>query len=348
MKQLIYCELEFLLNFFNSKPVFDFNLCEESREFKEWINYRDFLLDDNSIILLDIKITCLEQYKNNNEMNLFVNRKNYFNNLIFDQFIEIQKEPDAFFEKVNPHAIFFLSDITKCKQFEEDYGMLFISNDNIYEFTEKIFGFKEELIFFNPDNKSILNWDFISKYKSPCNSMVIVDNYIFEKNTDINLKPLILKLLPGKSLGKLKFHIYIITMKVKNHRTKKDLYCKILNYFGDELKKNIKLKIIYDIKTEATKHHDRNIITNYLWINSGVGFTIFERDYCHQKINVFTHFTLFAIPKNQTIRKVIESLKKLYNSLEESPDDDRKKYLEEHVIPSNQSGIITNRLLKNN
>ena len=341
MKIPCYCELEFLKRFTNDIPKTN-PYSNGTSDFDIWRNFKK-LIFENSRLTVD----------NSNKLREWVkeDRKNPLAVILFKKINEINEMliDEINLETINPHTIFFLTNTQRCEQLEKKHGMLFVSKETQRPNGLKLFN-EEIVISINKRNK-IKNWDNILKNKLPCNSMIIVDNYLFESKRKIkqNLIKLLSKLLPDE-LNSV-FQLQIITEKPNDPKTIPDFFWKLPKELSKSYK--IDLKIIYDTATEAKKHHDRNIITNYLWINSGRGFSIFETVYKEGRGNVEqvshnTHFFLLAIPRNGIVYDMVNSLKKDYKELEYNPDENHKKYLKEHVMPKEKAGEITNRLLKIN
>jgi hypothetical protein len=265
--------------------------------------------------------------------------KNHTENKITINFYQFSIDPDTFFEEVNPHALFFLADTEKCKELEDDYGMMFISNENQKERAE--FLFNDDLVNVSKNDKEnkITSWDFISKYKHPCNSLIIADNYILQYNEKIenNLIGLLRKVLPDK-LNKREFQITIITGEV-GVKQRYDFIMECL----DKLKKpyKISLKII----TKSVDNHDRNFLTNYLWINSGYGFTIFRDDKDHQRLKpeANTHLSITPLNSNPAAKDVVLSLKNQYKKIEQNGVNIGSQLI---VMPKEEQGKVTSKLLK--
>ena len=78
------------------------------------------------------------------------------------------------------------------------------------------------------------------------------------------------------------FHLTVIVHKDTNVSSNKKEQIRI---FLDDFDYEIKLTIL---KTD--KIHDRNILTNYMWINSGYGFELFDKG------NVFKETQLLLFP----------------------------------------------------
>ena len=163
-----------------------------------------------------------------------------------------------------------------------NYGVI---NVNLSNFSNKAYYFK--------DNGAAVrmgdhwDWEEIRWVASEAaNSLIIVDNYIFKGDEKSNLYKILDIILP-KSL-KVDFHLTVFYIESRPGSE-------------DNLKNAIKrirpnLNIVYEfIKTTKdvnngfkTDFHDRAILTNNLWINSGAGFNLLRRDRLHFKADKST------------------------------------------------------------
>jgi len=178
-------------------------------------------------------------------------------------------EGDIYFGN-DPQRMFLL-DVTseKCLQLENDYGLMFISNDNFTNSATFLFSSDIALV-----NERTQNWDFVKQYKHPCNSIVLVDNYILKKdNTNLHqdIKSLFDALLPSQ-LNRNTFNIQIYATDANDGKddTKKDL---IKNTIKDLRPYTIDVTISSSHVTTGSQH-DRYLLTNYCMFNSGYGFVL--------------------------------------------------------------------------
>ncbi|RLD79805.1 MAG: hypothetical protein DRJ10_08295, partial [Bacteroidetes bacterium] len=84
-----------------------------------------------------------------------------------------------------------------------------------------------------------------------------------------------------------------------------------------------KLKELFDYEIELTilrasktKLHDRNIITNYAWINSGYGFSLFNNNQIKQDTHLSFYPITYLQQKHIGYNEQIETEEKLNNVLE--------------------------------
>jgi hypothetical protein len=164
---------------------------------------------------------------------------------------------------------------------ENDFAQLVFHNNNISDI----------LPFITAKPKSINKkdngcWDFLDSIKHPCNSLVILDDYILTDSNELieeNLVELLKKIMPLKLNQNLEFQITIIgeNQGIKLIDKKNKILKKLNNFYSYP----INLSIIPE------KIHDRRIFTNYYWIISGYGFTLFQ----DKKVKKETSFTFIPI-----------------------------------------------------
>jgi hypothetical protein len=120
-----------------------------------------------------------------------------------------------------------------------------------------------------------------------CNSMIIVDNYLFSDNIgnganeklEYNLKPMFRELLPEALDEGAIFELSIFTEESKEDGVQLKGFEKQYNYISSLISKiRPKLKYKISIYTKVKdSFHDRSLLTNNIWISSGHGFDIFGK-----------------------------------------------------------------------
>lgn len=303
----IFCEIEFLLKFFNSKPEFRI---EDSSSFTSWEKYLSFFLKDCSLILND-----KNKYRNlvteKNELFLILNKRSDGGiiNLQFDESAADTIQPD------NPEQLYFLSDASKGRELEEDYGMLFISNETVYDYAKLLFD--QSTIPIEKNGSLYNNWQFLEKFSHPCNAMIIADNYLLKNDNDFrfNLIELLDILLP-KKLNKVSFQLTIITGDGRSYIDVKNRY----DFIQSELDKlNREYAIELRIIGKSEGNHDRNLITNYLHIYSGFGFVLFRANgnvrNAQNKVLANTVLSVNSFVCRTDMKLMVNSLKKQYKQI---------------------------------
>lgn len=153
----------------------------------------------------------------------------------------------------------------------DDYGILVLCPDNLSEYKHVL---SDEGIALHKDCSN--SWDTILCNKLlPCNSMIIVDNYVLN---DINLMKenlgqIVNALKPQILRMKIPFYISIFTTlrNDKNIDLPVDVRWKILH---DDIIRDLDVRI--SIIKSQEDFHDRTILTNNQFIGCGYGFSLFK------------------------------------------------------------------------
>jgi hypothetical protein len=183
-----------------------------------------------------------------------------------------EEQKDGFFQQLSyPQALFFLEcSPEEAAQIEADYGYICVSDREIDQKIPALFNFHIVSL-----SRGLLpnSWNFLEKYRLPCNSIVIADNYIVKKGEELdeNLFEILRRLMP-KSLNKNEFHLTLIVAEDANVGA---VYETLQNFFRDtfEYPMGVNLTIL-----KTSKLHNRDILTAYFWINSDYGFTVFKKE----------------------------------------------------------------------
>jgi hypothetical protein len=266
----IYCEFGFLEKFCSP------NIAPENH--KIWSKYFE-LLCGNCDIILDIKKEdfinrCDESRtgqilqsilgENVKKIKCWPEKRNDMEKY------EIEGDGEEYF-KAHEQTIFLMDrGKVECKRMEEDYGLLFISMDTLYNNNFLFTSDKQEI------NKNSNYWKCIEQYKHPCNTITLVDKYIMNKiDDDImkNLSSLFDSIMP-LTLNKMIFNVFIYT-KEDYENEKNDKKEKIIKDCISQLRsyqKPVKIEIVKERKPE----HDRSLFTNYAFFECGYGFVLSE------------------------------------------------------------------------
>lgn len=157
------------------------------------------------------------------------------------------------------------------------YGVININMDNVIS---KRHYFKDN----GTGVKNGENWDwetFRGYASEAANSLVIVDNYIFKGDLRSNLYKILDIVLPKKL--SIPFHITIFYIESKPGAEEK------LKEYIKRIRPDLDVMIEF-VKTckdannsFKTDFHDRALISNNIWIDSGAGFNILKQDRLHYK-----------------------------------------------------------------
>ena len=270
-KFTIYCEMDFLETLYDKTEMRFSDLLNQAGDVHNLASLYE-LIHRNNTLLIDLDDEALDYItdENNEAFNpmiagLLQDETCEFYNApeVFEQ----MKTDEAFFKSLNfPQALFFLASPPEtCHQLCEDYGYIFISKDEIDEKIPFLFNFDIQNLVRNQQPRS---WAFLQKYQHPFNAMIIADNHILNRRYDENLFAIMKNLMP-QTLNNQVFHLTII---VKDDSTVSDGQRQSINEFlENEFNYEINLTIL-----KSSRLHDRNILTNYIWISSPYGFELFH------------------------------------------------------------------------
>ena len=286
-KFTVYCQIDFLKEYYNNRPKIEDDFFSDKNNY--WFELGK-LIHKHSNLIIDIDKNDLLKIARENKliMRLIKERNQGGSELIpIPKEFEYMNEDENYFQNRTSELYMLNKTEKECTKLENQYGNIFISKDNIQK---SKFLFESEIIPLKKNKKGLKDWSFIKKFKHPFNSIIIADNYIFDKNNtkriDKNLIQILKNILP-KRLNKQSI---ALTIFAKNETFNIDF---IYNYLKEKFKNefpnfNFKFTIIGVDKYDL---HDRNILTNYMWINSGYGFSIFYKNRVMQD----THISFFPI-----------------------------------------------------
>ena len=294
----IYCESGFLEKF----------LCAEKK--KIWWNYfEDLFCAPSSIRITDID--SLDKFEGEILDMILKSKDNKQNGEIVclkeeRECMEItirEKYEDERYFSEKKHAIFLMDrEKDECAKMEKDYGLLFISKYNFYEYS----------LLFSPDiqeiNENSNLWKCAANYNLPCNSMLLVDNFIMEKDIkDIenNLHSLFEALLP-KELRKTSFKIDVFTKKASDP-SREEKNKKIIEDCIQKIERLYKIQV--NINTQYNPNdHDRYLLTNYGLFMSGYGFVLTHSERKKGTSLSFFPITHCSVNKRNNAYQIIQTL----------------------------------------
>lgn len=294
-RKAVYCEFEFLQKFLKQRPTMLEPNDESIRQMQGWMSMYKFICKSDLIINVsndefrklcseDSWLAMLWKKSTQGECGLEFETENFVR---IGQKI-VPKTDEAFLNAV------FLSDAEKseCESFSKAYGVFAINGEVLMNCTHL---YKDDGCSF-PSEKA-KDWNFLSALNSCtprldiCNSLIIVDNYLFESNQrevgeakretsfsyedklDYNLKPILDCLLPKVLAEDIIFEITIISGRSGvNYKAQYNYVCSIIGKIRPRL--NYKLSFYND----ASIFHDRCIVSNNVWISCGHGFDVFKKD----------------------------------------------------------------------
>ena len=281
----VYCEKKFLEHCI--KTIAEWKFCEENfEELRLWMCIKTLIFSQDIVLHLDITDDDLPPtygVKPKKEFSVWAK-----------ELAKMQSEQKIHLKLgdfVTPNTInksdnkqltaYYLTccDSETCQNCMEECGVLAICPENIKNYKAILY-----------DNGVAIKRNETAAWKkiincSPClcNSLILVDNYIFNdfKLLDDNLKQILDAMLPEKLSFDIPFHISICSEM--GNKTGQDCLMRVEN-----LIKNIRPNLIVKIdilKCSTNEFHDRIIITNNIYLSCGSGFEIFKYDF---KISKFS------------------------------------------------------------
>lgn len=235
------------------------------------------------------------------------------NNLLHVHFNSI----DIDYENLSKHEQFlnamFLTSSTKemCQKAMDEYGVIVICAENINDFRYLLYGIGTA-IRKHETNK----WSncLASEKTVPCNSLIIVDNYILSKSDLIkeNLTDILDTLIPSQLSSTIEFQITIFTSSIINAKDKLQCVTDVLKEIRPEIKFSVAI-----IKSSSDNFHDRNIISNNILVSCGGGFDLFKLGKSQKTTTVSLHDP-FITTTEQWLRKaysdILHDTLKVYDS----------------------------------
>ena len=190
------------------------------------------------------------------------------------------------FYEIGSASKYFFTEDTDIQKIERDFGCMAFNSENLEKAS---FLFSWFLLPISKKNRTPKNWNFLTDFKHPSNSMVLTDNYLFDYNNEEmkeNLIPFLKNLMPDTL--SIPFQLTIIGQDTKKNI---DITQKKI-----EIEKALRSSFGYDINLTIIpiSVHDRNIFTNYMWIYSGIGLNIFKVE--NKNLRLKNNSTLTFLP----------------------------------------------------
>ncbi|WP_340110996.1 hypothetical protein [Maribellus mangrovi] len=312
-KPKVYCELDFYTKFLKSIP--DTNDLSEDKihQLTKWITINNFISKSN--LQIDTSVSNFHDLCKTQPWMLRLWKKSANGECDIDfnssDFPNLEKFEDAIATNANFLSSIFLSTVPSglCNEIEKNYGVKVFSIESLYE---NLLLSSTHIETIDKGTKSHSNWDFLSIFKHPCNTLILVDNYLLKNIDDIenNLIDILDKIIPVNL--KIPFHISIFTKSEHNNTERLEKIKKNLS----KLRPSINFKItIHKLNGEF---HDRTLLTNYLILESGIGFDLFTKRGAKQQTRILGYFLWTKTDTNQDIpsthEMLVKSLKKIFNN----------------------------------
>lgn len=278
----LYCDLQALLDFFALRPSPEGEL-DDMAWAQIWMDFYSLLSRQATLHLNMPTEQLLELGKTNPYIKkLFKSSSTGGSSLrcLPELFADLQN-----LARQAPCQSYFLLAQTEetCNQLEQQHGLFFLTPSQLR--TKGPFLFNWSLYNITKDQRALKrleDWRQLERFRHPCNSMVVMDNYILKDPDEIaeNLLPLLDALLPMQ-LQEAHFSLMVVTVETQDDPRERK---KLLEDMLQRLRPypfSVCLLLVgsYD-------NHDRNIFTNYLWLHSGHSFTYFRQGRVSKKTNL--------------------------------------------------------------
>ena len=185
---------------------------------------------------------------------------------------------DSIIDPNKLNALFFSCESKEvCSEAMRNYGIIVFCAENINDFKYLTFDQGVALQKAETSNwsKCLGGHDVV-----PCNSLVIIDNYILNDadSIDENLPKIFDSLIPKSLYKKLHFQVTIFATLCNDRGTpyNSETRLKKIKDILNQIRPDITFEVSI-IKCSKDKFHDRTIITNNLFIGCGGGFDLFKR-----------------------------------------------------------------------
>ncbi len=281
----VLLDYSFLSSFLSKK--LELNEEDQYSDLETWLNLFGFLRRKCKITMSVKDIANLDMtyvHENSFARSLIDAYYQGSENVLFiENFPESMEEIDYFL--IQDFKFIFSSNET-LNAIEDYYGIevvttdTFISNWKLFAKIPEPFPIPRRA-----SNQVSIGWKWIEVFRHPINALIIADRYLFSYywNIENNLFPLLRALLAGQKLD-VTFDFTILTEKIyQNTHTKREEDCtaifeRIEDFLKNELDfKSINLTFCKLGANLGSMIHDRQLFTNYFFIDSGIGFGCFDQ-----------------------------------------------------------------------
>lgn len=188
----------------------------------------------------------------------------------------------------------------KCDELSTKYGRLFISRSNMKNIGKILF---QESIFIisKTSNKTLKSWKELSFGSIPSTDIVLIDNFILNKEGLENIIELI-KGIITKNQQSVTIKISIITALFNETLPQiKEIGNSWHFNFTRNLNEHFKgfvFNVSLAIFSNKSLNHDRTLLTNYVWIDSDYGFNCFNNRGLPKVTTTVKYLPIFATSGN--------------------------------------------------
>lgn len=318
---LSFITSEFLKSFVAKKE--SFNIEDNENILEIWRNLLKFFRKKTKIYLYIEKVTKDDLTYNFD----FILLREILNNAVYENnHIEISRENLYFL--ITKIPIFssldfvFENESEINKSVATKYGINYFNSENFLQLWSKFSQIYTICIPARDSNQTFIKgWYDFELPKYSFNSMIICDNYLFSRKSNIlnNFIPLIKSLLL-ETPKDIDFDLTIFTSKFYtcenyisiNNEKLNIVYNDIKKAIKDKLKiKNLNLTLIYK---KLNEYHDRHIITNTFILKSGNSFSYFG-DNCQLILPNETTIDILPLTLDYNNKTYFEIYKPIFNRL---------------------------------
>ncbi|MBQ9465818.1 MAG: hypothetical protein IJU62_02440 [Muribaculaceae bacterium] len=243
------------------------------------------------------------------------------------------------------NAIFFSCESKAvCEKAMDEFGIIVICIENINDFKHLIFDHGIAL-----HRREEADWyQCLSKHgvANPCNSLVIVDNYLLNDSASIeeNLSKILDAILPKHLSNALTFQITLFTTLCNDRGIPYDSNRRFnqVKDIIERLRPEINFSLCI-VKCSRDKFHDRTIATNNIYIGCGGGFDLFKRGKAQKTTTVCAFHPFFYNHSNWSHKAYSDFLNDACKVFKESMPFDESRM--NNSFPNFTIGEKQNRLL---
>lgn len=312
-------DYEVLLNFTRNQPEQIPKGTEEENEY--WNSFWAFMKMGSNLIITNLPTLNYSVPENYFLRSLTTGRKGSS----FKSEISFNKPHKCKFPKdQNVQTVFFLNEQSESEKakYRKNNGFLFGFMNDYPKIWKKLslHGKDKNLPVSKSENINFKSWAQLSDYILPFSDLIIIDNYMLDEKKWKNNLLKIIDEFSNKS--SVKFNLLLVSFL---HSTDINSYQDKVSKIKDLLKGvNCNLSII--LSKELIKVHDRDIFTNYLWINSGSSLNYFNND---GNLDIDTKIFFNSLVKKDnmnTSKAALSSIKTIIERLQKLPDKDKRLF----------------------
>ena len=341
----VYCEKKFLEHCVSKIKNWQFRE-ENFEELRLWMCIKTLIFSEDIILHLDILDGDLPAFNgvrpkrefSDLEKELALKQRDDKIHLHIGDFVTVSNINKSDNKQLTAYYL-TCADYNTCQKCMDDYGVLAICPENIKDFKSILYDNGTAI-----GKNEYTDWKLNLKF-TPCNSLVLVDNYILSDVKGIeNLKNILDILLPQKLDydNDVSFQISIFTT-LKSNDLKYDVNSndcleKIAASI-EELRPELYFKLGI-FKCSKNKFHDRIIITNNNYICCGGGFDLINGGKSDKNTalnNVFPFFYKSAKWDSMAYSNFLKGVKENYDKATEFKAD----FLTGFYVGDKQNRLIT-------